>query len=152
VNTRLVTTAAVVAVAGLLVVPAGATTKRKVIRGSYHLTTTPNPPLELVQFAKPGCDQTVPLGEDNHTFTVPAAGTLQVVLQGSDPTGGSAPVGPDWDLFILDNDGMEIDSDGNPGAREETSDSFRGKQRITIQACNLTGVPDATVTWTFRYK
>ena len=153
-NTRLVSPAAVVAVAGLLVVPAGAAKKPKVIRGSYHLTTSPNPGLELIQFAKGGCDQTVPVGADNHPFTVPAPGTLHVVLQGNDPTKGAAPLGAgfDWDLFILDRDGMEIDSDGNPGAHEETVDSFRTRQPLTIQACNLTGMPDATVTWTFTYK
>jgi hypothetical protein len=153
VNRRLVTCASLVAVAALGIAPAHAATRKKPkpIHGSYHLTTPPNPTVEVTGELNGGCDQTVPGGADNHAFTIPAAGTLAVVLQGSDPTGGAAPVGPDWDLFILDSDGSVLDSSGGAGAHEETSDRFKKKQKVTIQACNLMGIPDATVSYTFTY-
>lgn len=153
-NRRLTSAAALLAVAALSAVPANAATKKakpKPIHGSYHLTTNPNPTVEATGFVNDGCDQTVPGGADNHVFTVPAAGTLHVVLDGSDPTGGAAPAGPDWDLFILDSDGSLYDSSGGTNAHEETTDTFKKKQKITIQACNLMGLPDATVSYTFTY-
>jgi hypothetical protein len=154
VNRRLTSVAAVLAVAALSAVPAHAATRKakpKPIRGSYHVTTNPNPTIEATGFVKDGCDQTVPGGADNHVFTIPAAGTLHVVLDGNDPTGAAAPVGPDWDLFILDSDGSLLDSSGGSNAHEETTDKFKKKQKVTIQACNLLGLPDATVSYTFTY-
>jgi hypothetical protein len=153
VNRRLTSCAALLAVAALSAVPAQAATKKKPkpIKGTYHLTTNPNPTVEVTGFVNEGCDQTVPGGADNHPFTIPAAGTLTVVLEGADPTGGGAPAGPDWDLFILDSDGSILDESGTAGSREETTDRFKKKQTVTIQACNLMGIPDATVSYTFTY-
>jgi hypothetical protein len=156
VNRRLTTCAALVAVAALSAVPAGAATKKakpKPIRGSYHLTTNPNPTMEGTD-ELPGadsCNDVVPVGVDNHPFTIPAAGTLQVVLQGADPSGGAAPVGPDWDLYLIDSDGSVLDASNGGGAHEETLDKFKKKQNVTIQVCNLLGSPDATVSYTFTY-
>lgn len=153
-NRRLTSCAALLAVAALSAVPAQAATRKakpKPIKGSYHLTTNPNPTIEATGFVNDGCDQTVPGGADNHPFTIPAAGTLTVVLQGSDPTGGATPAGPDWDLFILDSDGSLLDSSSEANAHEETTDRFKKKQKVTIQACNLLGIPDATVSYVFTY-
>jgi len=153
VNRRLVTCASLAAVAALGVAPAhAATTKKpKPLHGSYHLTTNPNPAVEAIEQVTDTCDQTVPGGVDNHPFTVPGKGTLHIVLEGSDPTGGATPIGPDWDLFILDSDGSALDESRGNASHEETSDKFKRKQQITIQACNMLGLPDATVTWTFTY-
>jgi hypothetical protein len=149
VNPRLVTCAALAAVAAASVAPAHAATKKKVTRGTYTVTANPNPTIEVTEEVSDSCDQTVPGGADNHVLTVPGKGTLKVVLQGEDPTKGAAPVGPDWDLFILDSDGSQYDSSTGGGALESTTDKFKKKQKITIQACNLLGTPNATVSWTF---
>ena len=149
-NTRLAATVAVLTVCTLGLAPAHAATKKKPVqRGTYAVTVNPNPAIEVTDNLSDGCDQTVPGGASGKVFTVTGKGTLHVVLQGADPTGGALPVGPDWDLFILDSDGSVLDSSGSPGAREETTDKFRKAQKITIQACNLLGTPNATVSWTF---
>ena len=150
-NARLSAVVALLAASSIAVVPAHAATKKKVIKGTYKVSVSPNPTVEVTGFANEGCDQTVPGGADNHSFTVPAKGTLKVVLQGEDPTKGAAPVGPDWDLFILDPDSSIRTEGGSAGAHEEITDSYKKKQKITIQSCNLLGTPNATVSWTFTY-
>jgi hypothetical protein len=152
VNSRLLTCAALAVVTAVAVTPAHAATKKKrVLKGSYTVNVNPNPAVEVLGQVNDGCDQTVPGGADNHPFTVPAAGTLKVVLEGEDPSGGAAPVGPDWDLYLLDSDGTVYDSSTDPNAHEVTSDKFKKKQTVTIQACNLLGTPNATVSYTFTY-
>ena len=146
-HTRIITLAAAVAVAGLAVAPAHAATTKKVTKGSYTIATNPNPAIQATGELNDGCDQTVPGGADNHPFTVPGKGTLHLVLQGEDPVGQA--VGPDWDLFLLDSDGSVLDSSTGTNAHEETTDKFKRGQKVTFQACNLTGLPSATVSWTF---
>ena len=155
-NRRLISAVALLAAAALSAAPAHAATKKKAkpkpIHGSYHVTTTPNPTLEATD-ELPGaesCNDVVPAGVDDHPFTIPAAGTLQVVLQGADPSGRGAPV-PDWDLYLIDSDGSVLDSSNGAGAHEETTDKFKKKQKVTIKVCNLVGTPDATVSYTFTY-
>ena len=151
---RLITCVSLCAVAALGAAPAHAAVKKKPLKGSYHLTTQPNPTLEVTD-ELPGadrCNAVVPAGVDNHPFLVPGKGSLKVTLQGSDPTKGAAPAGPDWDLYIIDADGSLLDGSNGAGAHEETVDRFKKKQKITIQVCNLLGVPDATVNYVFTYS
>ena len=155
-NRRLISCAAVLAVASLAGAPAQAATKKKPkpIKGSYHLTTTPNPTMEATD-ELPGadsCNAVVPAGVDNHPFTIPAAGVLEVTLQGLDPTKGAAPAGPDWDLYVLDPDGSVREGSAGGGAHEEVSARFKKKQKVIVQVCNLAGAPDATVSYTFTYS
>jgi hypothetical protein len=152
---RLITCVSLCAVAALGAAPAHAAVKKKSpLKGSYHLMTEPNPTLEVTD-ELPGadsCNAVVPAGVDNHPFTIPAKGVLKVTLQGSDPTKGAAPAGPDWDLYILDADGSVLDGSNGAGAHEETVDRFKKKQKVTFQVCNLMGIPDATVSYTFTYS
>jgi hypothetical protein len=156
VNRRLLTCATIAVVSALAVAPSYAAKKKpKTIHGSYHVTVAPNPTMEGTDELLPGsqgCNQTVPGGRDDHPLVLPAAGKLTVTLDGADPTGGSVPAGPDWDLYLLDTDGSVLDSSTGANAHEQVADTFKKKQKVTISACNLVGTPDGTVTWSFTYR
>lgn len=133
---------------------ASAATKHKVTKGSYSITAPPDPTIEA-RFAagqSSGCENVVPNAVDKHAFTVPAAGTLDVVLDSPSPARGPNQTGTDWDLHILAANGTELDSSTSATSHEETITPFKGKAKITIESCNLNGEPNATVNWTFTYK
>jgi hypothetical protein len=151
-RTTVVTAALTVAVLGAL--PSQAATKAKPkpkpkpITGSYALTLVPDPSPNVTNVAnKPGCG-VVPQGQDKHGFTVPAAGTLRVVLDSPDPTGKKVT---DWDLYLLDTDGILSSSTGAT-SHEEVAEAFSRKTAVTIWVCNLVGAPNGTVSYTFTYK
>jgi hypothetical protein len=121
--------------------------KKKPIKGSYQVTATPDPTVEGTDQAGMDCMNLNPTAADKHAFTVPAAGTLHVVLDSAN-VGGKT----DWDLYLLDAAGKVIDSSHGPTAHEETLDVFTAKKPVTIKACNLIGEPSATVTYTFNFK
>jgi hypothetical protein len=131
---------------------ASAATKHKVVKGSYQVTTTPDPTMDVTVQVGMECENVLPTAIDLHPLTVPAAGTLHVVLDSADPGRGPSQLGTDWDLYILDSAGGVKDSSTGPTAHEETTDVFTGKKNITIKTCNITGEPTATVSWTFTYK
>ncbi len=133
-----------VAVAAL---PADAAKKHRTISGSYTVSAPPDPTMEATGQAGKHCLNVDPASAVNHPFSVPAAGVLHVVLD-SQNVGGVT----DWDLYILDADGSELDASHGATAHEETTDPFKNKQGVTIRTCNLLGAPSATVTWTFTYK
>ena len=150
-NRRLVTCASLAAVAALGIAPAHAATKKpKPIDKTYSLTLTPDPTGETggLPGLPDGCTGVNPAGQDKHPFTVPAKGTLKVVLDSPDPTGHGAT---DWDLYILDSDGSVLDSSHGPTSHEETFDKFKKKNPLTFEVCNLAGQPTATVHYTFTY-
>lgn len=146
---------ALVAVGGSSAPALAAKAKPKPITGTYAISNvTPDPTYEAAM--DPGCSGSLPGGKDIHPFTVPAAGTLQVVLDGDDPTKGGVgtPVGslgPDWDLYVSSPAGVEGESTGG-SSHEEVVVSFKGKTEVTFDACNNTGAPNAKVTYTFTYK
>lgn len=147
---------AVVAVGGSSVPAFAAKAKPKPITGTYTISgLTPDPTYEVGSIAgvtDAGCDHLLPAGgKDAHPFTVPAAGTLQVTLEGEDPSKGAAPVSPDWDLYVTSATGVEGESTGGT-AHEEVIVSFKGKTEVSFDSCNNTGLPNATVTYTFTYK
>jgi hypothetical protein len=147
------TVAAVVAGIGTSTL-ASAAPKHKVVKGSYSITALPDPTIEA-KFAagqSSGCDNVVPTAVDKHAFTVPAAGTLDVVLDSPSPARGPDDLGTDWDLHILAANGSDVDSSTGSTSHEETITGFKGKTKITIESCNLNGEPNATVNWTFTYK
>jgi hypothetical protein len=147
---RLALTATTLLVAALAAAPAHAgASKSKTIKGSYKVTLTPDPTLEVTGQVGDGCQALIPSAVDNHEFTVPGAGTLHVVLDSPDPTGsGNA----DWDLWILDSDGSVLDGSHGASSHEETTDKFKKGQKITISVCNLIGGSDGTVTYEFKGK
>jgi hypothetical protein len=157
-NRRLVTCASFVAVAALGIAPAHAATKKKPkpIHGAYALQLMPDPTNDVFsstgQKNPQGVCGLVPASQDAHPFKIPAAGTLHVVLDSPNPLPSSTPVGPDWDLHIIDADGTEMDASTSPEGHEETTDKFKKKQALTILVCNVTGQPSATVTYTFTFK
>ncbi|MFN2539336.1 MAG: hypothetical protein ABR549_14475 [Mycobacteriales bacterium] len=147
----------VVVVALLAVVAAGAVPahaakakKPKPIKGSYTLNLPPDPSGEALGALKDGCAGINPASQNKHPFTVPAAGTLRVVLDSTDVTHNST-VNADWDLYILDADGVIEDSSHSPTPHEETTDKFKRKAPLTFWVCNLLGAPTAKVTYTFTY-
>jgi hypothetical protein len=146
---RLALTALPVVAIAMAVVPAHAAAPKQ-IKGSYEVTKPPNPTLEATGQAADGCDSSpIPSGTDDHAFKVPAAGTLQVVLDSADPTGTN---NTDWDLYVLDEDREIIDSSHGATSHEETFSKFKKGAPVTIQVCNLAGSPEAKVSYTFTYK
>jgi hypothetical protein len=146
VNSRLLTCVALAAATAVAVAPAHAAPKKKAITKTYKVTLPPDPTGNV---GTDGCAGLLPISQDQHPFTVPAKGALKVHLSSEDPTG--AGNGLDWDLALLDADGETLNTSTAEGAEEETYDKFKKKTRVLIQACNLTGLPDATVTFTFTY-
>ena len=159
-NRRLTSTVALLAVAALTSAPAHAATKKKPkpkpIRGSYAVHLNPDPTTDVFSEAGKPNPTGEPCGlstasENRHAFKIPAAGTLNVVLDSPNPLPAAYAVGPDWDLHIMDADGSELDSSTSPQAHEETTDKFKKAQPLTIVACNLTGGTDAKVSYVFTY-
>ena len=143
---------AVLTAAAVSVVPAHAATKPKPkpIKASYTLTLLPDPtPNATNSIGKEGCG-VIPQSQNKHPFTVPAAGTLKVVLDSPNPTGNST-ASTDWDLYVLDADGAIMDSSHGGTSHEETTDKLKKKQGVTLWVCNLAGEPSGTVTYTFTY-
>ena len=150
----LTTTVAVLALAGLAAgIPAEAAKKKpKPITGSYTLTLPPDSTKEVTSTAgEDGCSGLLPVSKDSHPFTLPAAGTLVVKLVGDNPTGQTPPAGMDWDLYLLSDGAVEASADGATGT-EEAAMKVKKKTAITIDACNLNGLPGATVSYTFTYR
>ena len=146
---RLALTALPVVALAVAVLPAHAAAPKQ-IKGSYDVTLPPNPTLEATGQVGDGCDTSpLPSGTDDHAFKVPAAGTLQVVLDSADPTGTN---NTDWDLYVLDADREIIDSSHGATSHEETISKFKKGAPVTIQVCNLAGNPEAKVSYTFTYK
>jgi hypothetical protein len=144
---------ALLTVAGLAAVPAqAAKPKPKPIKGSYTLTLPPDPTKEVTSTADmDGCSGLSPVSKDSHPFTIPAAGTLVVKLVGDNPTGQTPAAGLDWDLYLLADGAVEASADGSTGV-EEAAIKVKKKTAITIDACNLNGLPGAKVTYTFTYR
>lgn len=149
-NRRLILSMSVLVVAGMATVPSQAATKKKApVKGTYAVNLVSDPTTEALNTAgKDGCVGLSPAGKDSHPFTVPGAGKLRVVLDGSDASSGKAF---DWDLYLVDADGNTYSSSNGPTAHEETTDVFKKKMALTIQVCNLIGTPAGTVSYTFTY-
>jgi hypothetical protein len=144
---------ALVTAAAVSAVPAHAATKPKPkpIKGSYTLTLLPDPsPNATNTLKKPGCG-VLPQGQDKHPFTVPAAGKLHVVLDSPNPVPNNPAGGTDWDLYVVDADGIILDSSHGGTSHEETTDPFKKRTPVTFWVCNLSGEPNGTVSYTFTY-
>jgi hypothetical protein len=153
-NRRVTASVALVAAAAVAVVPAHAATKKKPkpIKGSYTVQLPPDPTKEATSTAgQDGCSGLIPVSKDSHEFTAPAAGTLQVKLAPQTPDGKPSSLGLDWDLYLLQDGGVEAASDGS-SSHEEVFTKVRKKTVFTFDVCNLDGMPTATVSYTFTYK
>lgn len=152
----LTTAVALLTVAGLVAVPssqAAVKKKPKPIKGSYavQLPADPSPNVFIdVLDAGDGCIGVLPVSIDKHPFTVPAAGTLRIVLDSVSQIPDN-PVGPDWDLWLSDDEGYLAGSYG-ASDHEELAMKFKKKSPVTFEVCNLTGTPDATISYTFTYR
>jgi len=149
----LTTAVAVLTVATLAAVPSQAAVKKKPkpIKGSYTLTLPPDPSKEATSLTDPGCSGLLPISKDSRPFTLPAAGTLQVKLDVADQTGANPAVGVDWDLYLME-DGIEAAAADGATGNEVALLKVKRKTAITIDACNLTGQPTATVSYVFTYR
>jgi hypothetical protein len=119
--------------------------KPKPIHGSFTATATPDPTSDAPAPAGKGkCAPVTPTARATKAFTVPAAGTLHVALNNK----------LDWSGDIRDTDGtVETDTDGSLPTSPEVMDvSFKRRTPVVIGACNFSGEPSITVTFTFTYK
>ncbi|MDP9100833.1 MAG: hypothetical protein M3N21_01605 [Actinomycetota bacterium] len=113
------------------------------IVGSYTATALPDPTGDMPAANKGKCASMTPTGRTTHEFKVPAAGTLTVSLNNK----------LDWSLDVRNADGVLGDSDGgSPVSAESVEVAFKKKDTVVIGACNLTGEPSVTVSYTFTYK
>ena len=149
---RPVVALALLVAAAASTVPAHAAAKKpKPIKGSYTVTLLPDPtPNATNLVGKDGCG-VLASGQDKHPFTVPAKGTLNVVLDSVNPVPDNPAGGTDWDLYVLDSDGAIMDSSTGGTAHETTTDKFKKKSSVTFWVCNLAGAPSGTVSYTFTY-
>jgi hypothetical protein len=120
--------------------------KPKPIHGSFVAQATPDPTSDQpAPVGKGKCAPVTPTARVTKAFTVPAAGTLAVQLNNK----------LDWSGDIRDSDGtVETDTDGSnsPLDPEAMEVSFKKRTPIVIGACNFSGEPSITVTYTFTYK
>jgi len=157
VNRRLLAATAVVATAALAAAPGYAATKKpKPIKKTYTVALPPDPTNDVFNTAgsEPvnGFCGANTASEHRHDFTVPARGSLKVNLKGSQPLPAYPGAGLDWDLYLVDADGAEIQRSAGQTGQEETFAKFKKKQKVTILVCNLNGTPDATVSYVFTYS
>jgi len=153
-NRRVTASVALVAAAAVAVVPAHAATKKKPkpIKGSYSVTLPPDPTKEVTTTAgQDGCSGLLPVSKHSKEFLAPAAGTLQVTLDGQTPDGNPSAILLDWDLYLVQDGGVEAASEGAT-SHEEIFVKVRKKTLFSFDVCNLDGLPNATIKYTFTYK
>ena len=136
---RLAVAAVTVLVALGAVAPALAAPKP--VKGSYEVTLLPDPALNELE----GCEALNPLAVDDHPFTVPAAGLLDVTLVSED-LGGLGQ--SDWDLYLIVDGEIFAASEGAT-ATEQIRQKFKKKTELFIQVCNIKGDTEGTVTYSF---
>lgn len=150
-NRRATVVVAALACAGVATSPSLAAPKKKPpITGTYKLQLPPDPTANVLSTAGQGgqCGLNT-RAQDKHPFTVPAAGTLKLVIDSQDPKPGT-PYVFDWDVFLNDAQG-ELGAGNTGEAHDEIVMKFKKKSDVTFLACNLNGLPDATVTYSFTY-
>jgi hypothetical protein len=136
----------IAAAAGPAVAPAGAAPKPTKV--TYKVTEpVPYPMLEEVPGGN-GCWQgTEGQTKNTRAITLPAKGVLVSTL---DFTG-------DWDLYLFDAKGTIIAAsatDNSATVTDANTEKLTYKkgtkgQKVSLVACNWSGLPDATVTYTF---
>ena len=118
--------------------------KPKPITKTYTATApTPDPTNAAGGYSV--CAQNVPGSFHIEEFKVPAAGTLKVTL---------TEYQVDWDLLLMDDKDKELAGSGSGGVGEPEALQVKFKKPglVQIVACNWSGGPTGTVTYTFTYK
>ena len=135
--TLAVLAAATVAAPGAVAAPPKPITKT-------YTATAPVPDPTNVAGGYTVCAQNVPQSFHIEEFKVPAAGTLKVEL---------TEYQVDWDLLLMDGKGKELGSSGSGGVGEPEVAQVKFKKAGVVQivACNWSGGPTGTVTYTFTY-
>ncbi len=107
-----------------------------------YTATAPVPDPTNVAGGYSVCAQNVPGSFHVEPFKVPAAGTLKIELTGYQV---------DWDLLLMDGKGKELASSGSGGVSGPEVISMKLKKPTDVQivACNWSGGPTGTVTYTF---
>jgi hypothetical protein len=140
---RTATLAVAVLAVGAVAAP-GALAAPKPITKTYT-ATAPMPDPTNVGGGYSVCAQNVPQSFHTEEFKVPAAGTLKVELTDYEV---------DWDLLLMDGKDNEIgySGSGGVGGPEIVQVKFKKAGLVKIVACNWSGGPTGTVTYTFTYK
>ena len=139
-NRTAVVTLAVVA-AATVAAPSALAGPAKPITKTYT-ATAPLPDPTNVGGGYTVCAQNVPQSFHIEEFKAPGAGSLKVEL---------TEFQVDWDLLLMDGKGKELASSGSGGVGEPEIATLKLKKPGVIQivACNWSGGPTGTVTYTF---
>ena len=121
--------------------PAAVAAPPKPVTKTYT-ATAPLPDPSNVDGAYSVCAQRVPQSFHVEPFKVPGAGTLKIELTGYQI---------DWDLLLMDAKAKELAGSGSGGVGEPEVISVKLKKPTDVQivACNWSGGPTGTVTYTF---
>lgn len=146
-NARLLATAVVAGAVAVAAAPAGA--KPKVITQTYDVTEPVPFPMTTDVPGQDGCwNGQEGVTKNTKTLTFPAEGLFKAEVHYSG----------DWDLYLFDSKGnkavaAETSETGNTGpAVEKVSyKKIKKGQKYTLVVCNWSGLPNATVTYTFTY-
>lgn len=143
----------VLAVIASLGAPALAGGKKKKISGSFGASLLPFPKLaaagDAVGITKPGCSA----GEENvhwvgKEFTAPAAGTLEMHMEGF--TGDHDEYVFDGDLVLARGDQEQV-GQGMAPPEEAITVALKAKQKVLLVACNWLGQPDVSAHYEFTF-
>lgn len=139
--------------AGLTAVPSEAAPRKpKPITRTYAVQLPPDPTANVLSTAGQGglCGLNE-AAQHRHAFKAPAAGTLKLRLSAEDPAPGT-PYVFDWDVYVLDAVGDPVAEGTSSNAVEDVALKIKKAQQLVFLTCNLNGLPDATVSYTFTYR
>ena len=121
--------------------PAAVAAPPKPVTKTYT-ATAPLPDPTNVDGPYSVCAQRVPQSFHVERFKVPGPGSLKIELTGYQI---------DWDLLLMDAQAKEMAGSGNGevGLPEVISVKLKKAQTVQIVACNWSGGPTGTVTYTF---
>jgi hypothetical protein len=127
-----------------------------VVHGSYELELTPNPGYYVTDASQQWCSPLtsasvgrVVSSADYHSLRFHGPGTLSVSLL---PELASFPVGPEWDLLLRSGRTTSRRATPKYGAYELSYTATSTPVELGLLACNKSGWPKATVSWTFTYR
>jgi hypothetical protein len=129
-----------------------------VVRGSYQLQLRPDPCGHTSGAALRGwgCFAVtnghvgrVPDSSDSRGFRFSRPGTFRASLK---PDYTTQPVVPEWDLELRPGGGAWQRARPHDGSYEISFGTAQAPATFQLRAGNMSGWPDATVTWSFTYR